>query len=256
MNKRLGQASNFAGMKEIILSAWLGLFLVAQARADTALQNAQAALKEQGFYYGEVNGQKSADTVAAVRRFQIRNGLQVTGELNNETIAALSAHRSGEVRNTPPPTVATVPQTASTPAIVRPAPGSAAPPPDYDQPRPLPSDGNAFVGTPLESAPLQSQQRVIVSAQSILRRRGFYRGAVNGVFDSSFGFSLRAFQSNLGLPATGRFDSETLSMLGILPRSQVTGVRRAYPQQPLAGPPVRGVWIREPSWRRDRDDRD
>jgi peptidoglycan hydrolase-like protein with peptidoglycan-binding domain len=37
----------------------------------------QQALKDQGFYYGDVNGEKTADTTAALRRYQIRNGLQI-----------------------------------------------------------------------------------------------------------------------------------------------------------------------------------
>src|SRR4051812_47220654 len=75
------------------------------AFADAPTQQAQQALKEQGFYYGEVTGQKDADTTAAIRRFQIRSGLQVTGELNEETLHALnSASISRPAQNaTPPP---------------------------------------------------------------------------------------------------------------------------------------------------------
>ena len=59
------------------------------ARADEAIANTQQALKDQGFYYGEITGHKDADTTAAIRRYQIRNGLKVTGELNNETQRSL-----------------------------------------------------------------------------------------------------------------------------------------------------------------------
>src|SRR5713101_2956791 len=54
--------------------------------ADQAIQNVQQALKDQGFYYGEITGTKDADTTAAIRRYQIRNGLQITGDLNEETV--------------------------------------------------------------------------------------------------------------------------------------------------------------------------
>ena len=57
--------------------------------ADPLIENAQQALKDQGFYYGEMTGNKDADTTAAIRRYQIRNGLQITGELNDETIKSL-----------------------------------------------------------------------------------------------------------------------------------------------------------------------
>src|SRR5213082_2682306 len=63
--------------------------------ADPAIENVQQALKDQGFYYGEITGQKDADTTAAIRRYQIRNGLQITGDLNDETIKSLGSDSSG-----------------------------------------------------------------------------------------------------------------------------------------------------------------
>src|SRR5207248_10892184 len=59
--------------------------------ADQAIQNVQQALKDEGFYYGEINGKKDPDTTAAIRRYQIRNGLQITGELDSETQRSLGA---------------------------------------------------------------------------------------------------------------------------------------------------------------------
>jgi len=41
-------------------------------RADQTIQSVQQALTEQGFYYGNVTGEKSAETTAAIRRYQIR----------------------------------------------------------------------------------------------------------------------------------------------------------------------------------------
>src|SRR5437870_12033533 len=63
--------------------------------ADQAIQNVQQALKDQGFYYGEITGTKDADTTAAIRRYQIRNGLQITGDLNDETLKSLGVNSSG-----------------------------------------------------------------------------------------------------------------------------------------------------------------
>src|SRR5256714_3089348 len=69
--------------------------LAAGARADQVVQNVQQALKEQGFYYGEITGEKDTDTTAAIRRYQIRNGLQITGDLNDETVKSLGVNSSG-----------------------------------------------------------------------------------------------------------------------------------------------------------------
>src|SRR4029453_482551 len=67
-------------------------------RADQLVESVQQALKDEGFYYGEVNGDMNANLTAAIRRYQIRNGLQVTGELNDETLQSLGLQSSGSGR--------------------------------------------------------------------------------------------------------------------------------------------------------------
>src|SRR2546425_1569975 len=76
-------------MKLSIAVALLLAAIATAAQADQTIQNVQRALKDQGFYYGEITGEKNADTTAAIRRYQIRNGLQITGELNDETLRSL-----------------------------------------------------------------------------------------------------------------------------------------------------------------------
>src|SRR5207253_7032988 len=105
--------------------------------ADQAIQNVQQALKDQGFYYGEITGDKNADTTAAIRRYQIRNGLQITGELNEETLKSLGVDGSG-------------PQ-----AVTKPAPSV---PPETSEPRSEPRETiaptNPLTGQPFpESRP-------------------------------------------------------------------------------------------------------
>src|SRR5213596_2373945 len=77
-------------MKRTILHLVVALFFVGSVRADPTIQSVQQALKDQGFYYGSVTGEKSAETIAALRRYQIRNGLQITGEINPETLRSLN----------------------------------------------------------------------------------------------------------------------------------------------------------------------
>lgn len=223
------------------------------AWADPAIESAQQKLKDGGFYYGEINGQKDADTTAAIRRYQIRNGLQITGELNQETLNSLGLHS----------------KPASTPAT-RPAQTPGPPPPDYVQPTPAPratpappaaddyenapeqpsphlERGNVFVGTPYEAAPPQVQQEIVFKAQMILMRAGFYREEIDGLYGPAMNFALRNYQARFGLPPSGRFDVETLGSLGLLPEQRMTGIhrphRRFWPPPPRFWRPDEPVYI-------------
>jgi peptidoglycan hydrolase-like protein with peptidoglycan-binding domain len=241
---------------------WISLLLVftiATTRADQAIANAQQILKDQGFYYGEVTGEKNTDTSAAIRRFQIRNGLEITGELNAETEQALRKPAA-----TPVPAVTAAPEA---PAPVTPpaepdlrddnsimqGPGVAGPqpmPPGPQGPniyngRPVPVGGGVFVRTPYDQAPPEIQRRVILDAQRILARHALFKGSVDGNFGPDMEFSLRAYQARVGLQTTGRLDLETLAALRLLPGmrgDRVYTPRRSFP--PAAEPPVRGEWIR------------
>ena len=71
-----------------------GLLIANSLWADDLTRAIQQRLKDQGFYYGEVDGQGGDETSAAIRRFQIRYGLKVTGQLNDETLRSLGLSRS------------------------------------------------------------------------------------------------------------------------------------------------------------------
>src|SRR5256886_16367483 len=90
-------------MKRKIATAILAGALAQLALADSTVQQAQEELKAQGYYFGQIDGDKNADTIAAIRRFQIPNGLQVTGELNEETPRALNAGSAFFTAATTPP---------------------------------------------------------------------------------------------------------------------------------------------------------
>ena len=66
------------------------LLLTVSARAaDDTIRAAQTRLKQNGFYFGDVDGVYNGDTAAAVSRYQIRNGLPITGKLDAETVKSL-----------------------------------------------------------------------------------------------------------------------------------------------------------------------
>jgi peptidoglycan hydrolase-like protein with peptidoglycan-binding domain len=234
--------------------------LASAARADQVVQNVQQALKDEGFYYGEVTGEKDADTTAAIRRYQIRNGLQISGDLNDETLKSLGIDSSGAraiVKASPTPVPAT-PETSDLRAEPRqsspptnPLTGQPFPEPQQDRQVPVRPDHDAapvqsaenFAGTPYESAPPKVQRDVILSAQNILARRGLYRGAYDGNASPDLEFSLRAYQARARLPVTGRLDLDTLAALELLPgaKAPIYMPRR----RPLREAPVRGEWIPE-----------
>ncbi|MBA2241695.1 MAG: peptidoglycan-binding protein [Chthoniobacterales bacterium] len=227
----------------ILLAAFCA-FGVSAVRADSTISSVQQTLKEQGFYYGEITGAKDAETTAAIRRYQIRNGLQITGELNAETQKSLG------LKSAPPSARATPAATPARPPS-RPPPESsdlrddrspeiqepsiAGPEDEFGTPdsslRPehpsvfQPQNPRAlFQGTPYEMAPPELQTRVVLSAQTLLARHGYYRSGIDGVYGPGTEFAVRAYQSRFGIEPTGRLDMETLAALGLLPRQEAPGV--------------------------------
>lgn len=73
-----------------LLFLTIGLGLISSAfAADEAVRAVQRRLKEGGFYFGALNGEYDSNTSAAVSRYQIRNGLPITGQLETETTNSL-----------------------------------------------------------------------------------------------------------------------------------------------------------------------
>jgi peptidoglycan hydrolase-like protein with peptidoglycan-binding domain len=230
--------------RKLLVTALLFLAALSTAWADPAIESAQEKLKDGGFYYGEINGKKDADTTAAIRRYQIRNGLQITGELNTETQRALGL--------TSKPATAPATRPAATPAT-RPAQTPGPTPPGFleETPAPTPTpapreeseveeapvspqpprveSAGVLAETPYEGAPPQVQQDIVSRAQIILMRQGFYRDEIDGLYGPAMNFALRNYQARLGLRPSGRLDVETLAALSLLPEQQRTsGYRRSH----------------------------
>jgi peptidoglycan hydrolase-like protein with peptidoglycan-binding domain len=244
--------------RKLIVTTVCFLAIGSIAWADRAVESAQQKLKDEGFYYGEINGQKDADTTAAIRRYQIRNGMRITGELDTETQHALGltskpaatpATRPGPTPGPPPPDYheENVAPTA-TPAPRRPSlerdenEDQAQPqvPPDMQRATPL-------GGTPYEGAPPQVQQDIISRAQIILLRQGYYRDEVDGLYGPAMNVAVRNYQARFGLHTTGLLDVETLALLNLLPEQQVTTnhrfQRRFFPPHPRFWRPDERIYI-------------
>jgi peptidoglycan hydrolase-like protein with peptidoglycan-binding domain len=250
--------------RRLLVSAFLLFAAWSTALADPAMESAQQKLKDGGFYYGEINGKKDADTTAAIRRYQIRNGLQITGELNAETLRSLGL--TSKPATTPAPRPATPP--APTPPgfreeenpaprttpIPRSTPFAEDEPEDEDEPEPPPQrapqleSASPFQHTPYENAPPQVQQDVVSRAQLILMRQGYYREGIDGIYGPAMNFAVRNFQARLGLIPSGRLDVETLAALNLLPEQQrTTGFRRFhrrfFPPRIRIGPGREPIYI-------------
>src|SRR4029078_7028911 len=167
-------------MKPSLLCLVVTLCAISFVHADEAIRSLQQTLKSQGFYYGAVTGDKNAETTAAIRRYQIRNGLTVTGENNEERLRSVNPTSNS---------VASASQPASKPNAIEPntihsdanAHLSQRPrPPASNQTNrqlaPVPSYSASFY----QSAPVRLTRRIIAAAQHQLMSRGYYSGRVDG----------------------------------------------------------------------------
>src|SRR5207247_718792 len=159
-----------------------------------------------GFYYGTVTGEKSAETAAAIRRYQIRNGLKVTGEINDETTRSLNARSNSVAAVSQQSAKPAAPQVNSVRRDTGPSLSQPSPPPSFSQPdRQLDADPS-YAASFYQSAPVRVNRRIIAEAQHQLMGRGYYRGRIDGNYGSQTAFALRAFQSSAGFMPTGRLD--------------------------------------------------
>jgi peptidoglycan hydrolase-like protein with peptidoglycan-binding domain len=251
------------------------LLFGASIHADDRIRDAQAELKRQGFYYGEIDGQAGAEMTAAIRRFQIRNGLEVTGQLNTPTMDALdtgsteenppAAPQPPKQRDPTPPPPEPEPRMTKEPAppvnirrdesveesdraFLRRETTRRTPPPDDESivppPRPIPEPTAdlemLFAQTPFATAPRGVQEQTLRRAQSLLAQRGFYRDEIDGQAGPATEEALLTFQRSKRLQLTGRLDLATLGELRLLP-----GRTPIKPFNPPPTPPrvYRGVIV-------------
>jgi peptidoglycan hydrolase-like protein with peptidoglycan-binding domain len=79
------------GNRIALFAVTIGLSLVASVSADDNVRAVQEKLRDAGFYVGEIDGAYSSHLAAALSRYQIVNGLPITGQLDAETAKALGA---------------------------------------------------------------------------------------------------------------------------------------------------------------------
>jgi peptidoglycan hydrolase-like protein with peptidoglycan-binding domain len=243
---------------KIFLPFLLFVMMVGPLRADDQTLSLQQRLKDQGFYYGDVDGRGGEETSAAIRRYQIRYGLRVTGQLNEETLRSLGMSRDSAARpapgyqnnagpsnrppdnqyqQQPPYQQPTYPQAPyqQPPRVYygRPVPPRSGPE-DYDEAQPVPFSApeaattypRLFAATIYERAPSQIQENVLYAVQGELMRRGLFRARIDGRPGPATSDAILRFQQEQGLPISGRLDNETLNALRAFP-----GQRNGPPEE-------------------------
>src|SRR5881296_2668462 len=166
-------------MKRTIWYSVIALLPVRLVDADQTVQSVQQALKDQGFYYGNVTGDKSAETTAAIRRYQIRNGLQVTGDINSETLRSLNVNSnqagSSQPASKPAVTRSNIPRPEDNSQVAQnSSPGSSSEPDRRLEANP------PFAGTPNQLVPRRISARAAVAeVQRQLMSRGYYQGRID-----------------------------------------------------------------------------
>ena len=201
-------------MKRLLISIVVTACVADLVRADEAVRSLQQTLKTQGFYYGTVTGERTAETISAIRRYQIRNGLKVTGEINEETLHSLASTSNSVAATSRPNSKA-----ATRPDAVRPdaslALNEQSRSPSTSRPDRASEIGPSYPTSFYQPALVRVNRRTIAVAQSQLMSRGYYRGRLDGQYGSQTAFAVCAFQSSAGLPVTGRLDAQTIDALGL-----------------------------------------
>jgi peptidoglycan hydrolase-like protein with peptidoglycan-binding domain len=175
--------------------------------AQAAVRHLQQQLKDDGFYTGKVDGLYGPKTQAAIKQFQRKHNLAVTGRLDRETRDKMGITSRMEARRM---------RRSRTGEASRMGVGHTG---QAGRMSPSRQSGEAnrmtnenMSGTP-SSATIQSAQRQ-------LQQSGFYHGSIDGNMSPDTHSAIRQFQQQNNLPVNGNLDQNTLNKLGVNPGQQ------------------------------------
>ena len=183
------------------------------------VRSVQLRLTELGYYTGTTTAVYDTTTMAAVRRFQLYNGLDADGLAGSKTFAVLYAAYA--IPN--PENATAAPQVTPTPT---PAPG-ATEQPGYTVPTRTLRSG--YVGDDVRSVQLR------------LAELGYYTTTVTGEYGTATVTAVTAFQKENGLDADGVAGSKTYAVLfsaSARPAPAPTATPTAAPAQTPTSYPV------------------
>jgi peptidoglycan hydrolase-like protein with peptidoglycan-binding domain len=160
-----------------------------QSLGPQATAMVQTRLRELGFYRGPIDGVWGFDSQAALQSFQQARGLQVTGALNEATVAMLNLRDSD---------------------VLAAAPGAVP-----SQPEP-----------PMVVAGDSLSPGAVLAVQRRLRALGFYQGRVDGVWGAGTQAAIESFQQGRGLQPNGQLNPATVAALNLDPNILITQASR------------------------------
>ena len=156
-----------------------------QPLSPSSVMAVQQRLKQAAGYTGRTDGVWGRASANALERFQRSSGLQVTGNLNQATIATLGLN-AGELLGAAPGGVPASPVTGA-------------------------------------SEPLGPE--AVRTIQGRLRQLGFYSGQIDGIWGPAMQSSIERFQQGRALQATGQLNPATVTALGLDPNNIVAPAR-------------------------------
>lgn len=194
--------------------------------SDDFTRDLQSELKRRGYFYAEISGILTPETVTALRRFQIRLGLEATGAVTPETLEALGlgtleAWRKSR-RLAPLPAGPASAHVFDAPPGEVSSPAKRAPKESQDTHEAVGRQavalyGRLFEGTPYSDAGWEVQQGVVLRALRILERSNFSGAPLNVMPGPGFIAALIGYQNRAGIRLTGRLDRATLNLMQLLP---------------------------------------
>ena len=181
-----------------------------QASVDQ-IKDLQRELASRGFYQGNIDGVAGAKTRAALRNFQVQQGISVEGGLNAQTRDSLGLEWERQpVKGTDAPQREVMRGEQRTPAT--------QPPRVQNQPvqnQPVQTQAGADnTAVRVNLAALNAEQTKEV--QQKLQQLGFYQGAIDGKFGAGTRAALmRYFQRQAQLASQGMVDDSAIGVFGI-----------------------------------------
>ena len=146
-----------------------------QPLSPQAQKEVQRHLKELGVYSGAVDGIWGRDSQEALERFQRARELQVTGNLNQATLATMG---------------------------IKPADLLS-----------LNEQSGAMAGRDVQGRALNAE--AVRTIQGRLKQLGLYSGDADGIWGDSTQAALERFQRDRGLQASGYLNPNTLTTMGL-----------------------------------------